>query len=73
MNNYTKALVANEIQRHWRKTQLGEVLVKLPSLDEAGVIALKIAEVAGDLTDSQTAIFIGGFQECIKYLDGDNK
>lgn len=45
----------------------------LPTLDEAGVIALKIAEsVEPELTAKDQALFIAGFQECIKYLTQEN-
>lgn len=40
-----------------------------PSVDEAGVIALKVLEnVTPKLNTQEQALFISGFQECIKYL-----
>ena len=42
---------------------------KLPSVDEAGVIAVNVASnVKPKLTVQEEAFFIAGFQECIKYL-----
>jgi hypothetical protein len=37
----------------------------LPNIDEAGTIACKMSE---HLKPSDQAMFIAGFQECIKYL-----
>jgi hypothetical protein len=43
--------------------------MKIPSVDKAGAIAVKIAEgVTPTLTAKEQAMFIAGFQECIKYL-----
>lgn len=40
----------------------------LPSIDKAALIALKISEnVKPELTAQQQALFIAGFQECIKW------
>ena len=41
----------------------------IPSVDDAGVIAVKISEMVNpELTAQQQAFFIAGFQECIKWL-----
>jgi hypothetical protein len=41
----------------------------LPSIDEAGSIAVSISElITPELTANEQALFIAGFQECIKYL-----
>ena len=41
----------------------------IPSIDDAGVIAVKISEmVKPELTAHEQAFFIAGFQECIKWL-----
>ena len=42
-----------------------EDLVKLPSTEEAGVIAVGMSE---HLTAEEQSFFIAGFQECVKYL-----
>lgn len=44
---------------------------KLPSVDGAGVIALEIcSKVEPKLSAQEEAMFIAGFQECVKYLCG---
>lgn len=49
------------------KTRLPDWL--LPTIDEAGVIAVKISKnLTEELTSQQQSFFIAGFQECIKYL-----
>jgi hypothetical protein len=39
--------------------------MKLPTVDEAGVIAVSLSE---NMKESDQAMFIAGFQEAIKYL-----
>ena len=52
----------------------GDVMLLLPSVDEAGVIAINVASnVTPKLTTQEEAFFIAGFQECIKYLGGQVK
>lgn len=52
----------------------GDVMLSLPSVDEAGVIAINVASnVTPKLTTQEEAFFIAGFQECIKYLGGQVK
>ncbi len=42
---------------------------KLPTIDEAGVIAVRMSEkLTDELTSQEQSFFIAGFQECIKYL-----
>lgn len=42
----------------------------LPSVHVAGIIAVAIAEkVKPTLSAKETAMFVAGFQECIKYLN----
>lgn len=42
---------------------------ELPTIDEAGVIAVRVSENLTDkLTSQEQSFFIAGFQECIKYL-----
>lgn len=44
--------------------------ISLPSVDEAGVLALNVSSnVRPKLTVQEQAMFIAGFQECIKYLN----
>lgn len=41
----------------------------LPNIDEAGVVALNVASnVRPKLTAQEEAMFVAGFQECVKYL-----
>lgn len=43
--------------------------ILLPSIDDAGVIAVNVvSNVRPKLTAQEEAIFIAGFQECVKYL-----
>lgn len=47
---------------------------ELPSVEEAGVIAVDISDkVKPKLTAQEQAFFTAGFQECIKYLMLENK
>ena len=53
---------------------LADVMAMLPSVDDAGVIAVNVAStVKPKLTAQAEAFFIAGFQECIKYLRGQEK
>jgi hypothetical protein len=52
----------------------GDVMLSLPSVDEAGVIAVNVASnVKPKLTAQEESMFIAGFQECVKYLSGQVK
>jgi hypothetical protein len=52
-----------------RKSEREKVIMEMPSVDDAGVIAVKILQkVKPEQTAQEQAIFIAGFQECIKYL-----
>jgi len=45
----------------------------LPPLDESAVIALRILEESkSTLTDSEKALVVAGFQECIKWLNDES-
>jgi len=48
---------------------LSGVSVLLPSVDDAGIIAVEIAEINNEMTAQEQAFFIAGFSECIKYLE----
>ena len=53
---------------------LADVMAMLPSVDDAGVIAVNVASnVRPKLTAKEEAFFIAGFQECVKYLRGQVK
>jgi hypothetical protein len=46
----------------------------LPSVDEAGVMAVKISEmVEPPLTAQEQAFFIAGFCECVKWLGSNDR
>ena len=48
---------------------LADVMLSLPSVDEAGVIAINVvSNVKPKLTAQEESFFIAGFQECVKYL-----
>ncbi len=50
---------------------IADVMDMLPSVDDAGVIAVNVASnVRPKLTAQEEAMFIAGFQECIKYSLG---
>lgn len=53
---------------------LADVMAMLPSVDDAGVIAVNVASnVRPKLTVQEEAMFIAGFQECVKYLSMQGK
>ena len=53
---------------------LADVMAMLPSIDDAGVIAVNVASnVRPKLTAQEEAMFIAGFQECVKYLSMQGK
>ena len=53
-----------------RRNEFNNALDKIiPSVEDAGVIAVSISEsVTPQLTSQEQAFFIAGFQECIKWL-----
>lgn len=53
---------------------LADFMAMLPSIDDAGVIAVNVASnVRPKLTAQEEAMFIAGFQECVKYLSMQGK
>lgn len=44
-------------------------VVSLPSINDAGIIAVEISEIINDMSAPEQAYFIAGFQECVKYLE----
>jgi hypothetical protein len=63
---------SNETQK--QPLLIADVMAMLPSVDDAGVIAVNIAsKVKPKLTSQEEAMFIAGFQECVKYLSMQGK
>jgi hypothetical protein len=63
---------SNEPQKH--PLLIADVMAMLPSVDDAGVIAVNVASnVRPKLTAQEEAMFIAGFQECVKYLSMQGK
>ena len=53
----------------YKALHIGFVSVSLPSVDDAGVIAVAISEINNEMTAQEQAFFVAGFQECVKYLE----
>lgn len=67
-----KAENSNETQNP--KLGISVVSGSLPSVDEAGVMAVKISETLEDkLTAQEQAFFIAGFCECVKWLGSNDR
>ena len=67
-----KAENSNETQNP--KLGISVVSGSLPSVDEAGVVAVKISEmVEPPLTAQEQAFFIAGFCECVKWLASNDR
>ena len=63
---------SNETQNP--KLGISVVSGSLPSVDEAGVMAVKISEmVEPPLTAQEQAFFIAGFCECVKLLASNDR
>ena len=58
-----------EILEKYKTLHIGDVSVSLPSVDDAGIIAVAISEINNEMTAQEQAFFIAGFSECIKYLE----
>jgi len=52
-----------------KKLDLHDVSVSLPSVENAGIIAVEISEINNEMTVQEQAFFIAGFQDCVKYLE----
>jgi hypothetical protein len=64
----TVPLKSNAIEESGHISSLEKYPSTLPSIDEAGIIAIKISETVNpELTSQEQAFFIAGFQECIKW------
>ena len=61
----------NSIESESQPSCLGAVSGSLPSLDDATKVAVRISEEAikPPLDAKEQALFIAGFQECIKWLN----
>jgi hypothetical protein len=67
-----KAENLNETQNI--KLDISVVSGSLPSVDEAGAMAVKISEmVEPPLTAQEQSFFIAGFCECVKWLGGNDR
>lgn len=67
-----KAENSNETQNP--KLGISVVSGSLPSVDEAGVMAVTISEMTEPpLTAQEQAFFIAGFCECIKWLGSNDR
>jgi hypothetical protein len=56
------------------KLGISVVSGSLPSVDEAGAMAVKISEmVEPPLTAQEQSFFIAGFCECVKWLGGNDR
>ncbi len=58
-----------KILNKYKALHIGGVSVSLPSVENAGIIAVEISEINNELTAQEQAFFIAGFQECVKYLE----
>ena len=66
----------NKVENKQNSEQLNILAVSgsLPSVDEAGVMAVKISEmVEPPLTAQEQAFFIAGFCECVKWLASNDR
>jgi hypothetical protein len=64
----------NTIKAYNLQSQQPPVSGSLPSVDEAGVMAVKISEMAEPpLTAQEQSFFIAGFCECVKWLGSNDR
>jgi hypothetical protein len=64
----------DEARAEMRILGLFNVSGSLPSVDEAGVMAVKISETLEDkLTAQEQSFFIAGFCECVKWLGSNDR
>lgn len=62
-----------KILKKYKPLHIGGVNVSLPTVENAGIIAVEISEnIKPKLTAQEQAFFIAGFQENIKYLELQN-
>jgi hypothetical protein len=62
-------LILRFLDEHNKKIENNIDAITSPTIDDSGVVAVDIAsKIQPKLTEQEEAIFIAGFQECIKYL-----
>ena len=61
--------LADQVESELNLLTIPVVSVSLPSVDDAGIIAVEISEINNEMTAQEQAFFIAGFSECIKYLE----
>ena len=66
---YDEELPEDEILEKYKALHIGGVSVSLPSVDDAGIIAVEISDINNEMTVQEQAFFIAGFCECVKYLE----
>jgi len=72
--SFLKALEDMMEEYHQSKLHQPTVSGSLPSVDEAGVMAVKISEMAEPpLIAQEQAFFIAGFCECVKWLGSNDR
>lgn len=64
---------AQKILDKYKELHMDGVSVLLPSVNDSGIIAVEISEINIEMSAQEQAFFIAGFQECIKYLELQNK
>jgi hypothetical protein len=64
-------IVENFNKAQTQKLGISDVNGSLPSLDDATKVAVRISEeaITPPLDSKEQALFIAGFQECIKWLN----
>lgn len=67
-NEWMEGYLVQEIDK-LSKLHQPKVSVSLPTVDDAGIIAVEISEINNEMTAQEQSLFIAGFSECIKYLE----
>lgn len=66
--------ILKDVREHNEGGKTAVVSGSLPSVDEAGVMAVKISEmVEPPLTAQEQSFFIAGFCECVKWLGSNDR
>ena len=69
-----KELAINDLKALREALNIDLVSGLLPTIEDSGVIGLTIAEKAiPKLSENETAFFIAGFMEAIKYIKTNNR
>ena len=69
INKEEEKSLLNKLNAIREQLRIGDVSVSLPSVDDAVIIAVEIAEINNEMIAQEQAFFIAGFSECIKYLE----